>query len=198
LIYSRAVAGVAAGDAARALVEEHWSYMDGFADRMVARGPTLAPDRATWTGSLHIIDLPGAEAAHEFVEREPYHRAGLFEQHLIRRFDNLLGRTMWEFPGAHGDPRFLVIAQPTVEAGEPVPAVPASALAALGADHLIVYGQLLRPDEARPDEARPGGVALALQAPTRQALDTLLGAGHDRLEEHFDIQIHDWEFGGRR
>ena len=71
--------------------------MDRFAEGMVARGPTLAADRATWTGSLHIVDLPSADAAQKFVEREPYNRAGLFEEHLIRRFDNLLGRTMWEF-----------------------------------------------------------------------------------------------------
>ena len=74
--------------------------MDRFADGMIARGPTLAPDRETWTGSLHILDLPSAEAAREFVEREPYNRAGLFEHHMIRRFENLLGRTMWEFPEA--------------------------------------------------------------------------------------------------
>ena len=73
--------------------------MDRFADGMIARGPTLGADRETWTGSLHIVDLPSAEAAREFVEREPYNRAGLFEQHIIRRFKNLLGRTMWEFPG---------------------------------------------------------------------------------------------------
>ena len=54
---------------------------------MLARGPFLAGDRATWTGSIHIVDLPSAEAAREFAEREPYNRAGLFQDHLIRRFD---------------------------------------------------------------------------------------------------------------
>ena len=84
--------------------------MDAFADGMIARGPTLAADRETWTGSVHIVDLPSADAAREFVEREPYNRAGLFEQHVIRRFKNLLGRTMWEFPEASAEPRFMVIA----------------------------------------------------------------------------------------
>jgi hypothetical protein len=50
--------------------------MDQFADGMIARDPTLAADRATWTGSLHIVDLPSVEAARRFVEREPYNRAG--------------------------------------------------------------------------------------------------------------------------
>jgi hypothetical protein len=148
--------------------------MDRFSDRMVARGPTFAVDRTTWTGSLHIVDLPSAGAAHEFVEREPYNRAGLFEQHLVRRFHNLLGRTMREFPRVSDDPLFLVIAQ------APLPNLTARP------ESLIVHGELLT-----PDEATPAGAALALQAPTREAVETLLG-----LHEH--VQIHEWEFGGRR
>jgi uncharacterized protein len=97
--------------------------MNGFAEAMIARGPTLAADRATWTGSVHIVDLPSADAAREFVEREPYSRAGLFEQHVIRRFENLLGRTMWQSPGGSDDPRFFVIAHALAEAGEQAPAM---------------------------------------------------------------------------
>ena len=120
-VYSRAAPGAAGVEHDPALDEEHWSYMDGFADGMIARGPTLAADREQWTGSLHIVDLPSAEAAREFVEREPYNRAGLFEHHIIRRFENLLGRTMWESPGGSADPRFLVIAQRVPGAGEQAP-----------------------------------------------------------------------------
>jgi hypothetical protein len=71
--------------------------------------------------------------------------------------------------------------------------VPLPDLTALARDRLIVHGELLT-----PDEARPAGVALALQAPTRQAVDALLRDGQARLDEHFDVQILDWEFGGRR
>jgi hypothetical protein len=161
--------------------------MDRVADGMVARGPTLGADRASWTGSIHIVDLPSAEAAHEFVEREPYNRAGLFEEHLIRRFNNLLGRTMWEFPRRSDDPRFMVIAQ----ARAPTPPLPG--LTALGRERLIVHGELLT-----PDEAKPAGVVLALQAPTRDAVDALLSELRPGLDQHFDVRIHDWEFGGRR
>jgi uncharacterized protein YciI len=184
-IYSRASPSAAAVEHGRALDEEHWSYMDRFADGMIARGPTLAADRETWTGSLHVVDLPSAEAAREFVEREPYNRAGLFEDHVIRRFENLLGRTMWEFPGESADPRFLVIAH--------APSVPLPDFTALGRERLIVHGELLT-----PDEAKPVGVALALQAPTRDAVDALLRGGRPGLDEHVDVQILDWEFGGRR
>jgi uncharacterized protein len=186
-VYSRAAPSAADIDDP-ALNEAHWSYMDRFADRMIARGPTLAADRATWTGSLHIVDLPSAEAAHQFVEHEPYNRAGLFEQHLVRRFHNLLGRTMWESPRGSDDPRFLVIAHAPNE-----PAAPLPELTTPEDERLIVHGELLT-----PDNARPVGVALALQAPTPQAVDALLGRGRAPLDEHFDVQILDWEFGGRR
>jgi uncharacterized protein YciI len=176
-VYSRAASSAAAAEHDRALDEEHWSYMDRFAAGMIARGPTLAPDRETWTGSVHILDLPSTEAAREFVEHEPYNRAGLFEDHAIRRFNNLLGRTMWEFPRRSLDPRFLVIAQ------LPLPDSPA-----LRRERLIVHGELLT-----PDEARPAGVLFALQAPTREAVQEQAG-----LDEHDDVQILDWEFGGRR
>src|SRR5215211_6097845 len=114
--------------------------MDGFADGMTARGPTLAADRATWTGSIHIVDLPSAEAAREFVEREPYSRAGLFEQHIIRRFNNLVGRTMWESRGGSDDRRFFVIAHVRAEAAEQAPTVPLRGFPALAPGRLIVHG----------------------------------------------------------
>lgn len=192
-VYSRAASSAAAVEHDRALDEEHWSYMDAFADGMTARGPTLAADRATWTGSVHIVDLPSAEAAREFVEREPYNRAGLFEQHIIRRFKNLLGRTMWESGAASDDPRFLVIAQMPVEAGEHAGAVLVPDFTALARERLIVHGELLT-----PDEARPAGVVLALQAPTREAVDVLLRDRQAGLDDRFEIEMHDWEFGGRR
>jgi uncharacterized protein YciI len=91
LVYSRAAAGAADVDDP-ALNEEHWAYMERFAEGMVARGPTLTADRASWTGSLHIVDLPSTSAAREFVEREPYNRAGLFCDHFVRRFETRLGR----------------------------------------------------------------------------------------------------------
>jgi hypothetical protein len=123
--------------------------MDRFARGMIARGPTLAADRETWTGSLHVLELPSPEAAYAFVEREPYNRAGLFEEHLIRRFENRLGRTMWEFAGGSGDPRFLVIS-------------PAPVALAVPPERLIVRGDL-----RTADGGEPAGVALAFEAPAR-------------------------------
>ncbi len=186
-VYSRATLSAASVEHDRGLDEEHWSYMDRFADGMTARGPTLGTDRETWTGSLHIVDLPSADAAREFVEREPYNRAGLFERHVIRRFKNLLGRTMWEFRGGGADPRFLVIAHLQAAASEHAGRAD---FTALPREHVIVHGELLA-----PDDATLAGLVVALQAPTRDAVEAIGQAG---LDEHYDIEILDWEFGGRR
>jgi len=98
-----------------ALAEAHWSFMDRYAEAMLARGPTLTPDRATWTGSMHIVDLPDAQAARMFAFQEPFYRAGVYGQVLVRRWRNALGRTMWDYPAEPDDDRrFLVIGR-----GEP-------------------------------------------------------------------------------
>lgn len=172
-VYSRATPSAASTGHDRALDEQHWSYMDRFADGMVARGPTLAADRETWTGSLHILDLPSVGAAREFVEHEPYNRAGLFDRHHVWRFENRLGRTMWEAEGTTDDARFLVIANTSSRPDFPAP------------ERLIVHGELLT-----PEDGRPAGVALALAAPSRQAVEALF--------PNPDVEILDWEFGGRR
>ena len=73
--------------------------MDRFADGMIARGPTLSDDLESATGSVHIVDLPDAATARVFAFEEPNYLAGVYRDVTVRRFANLLGRTMWEFPG---------------------------------------------------------------------------------------------------
>lgn len=167
--------------------------MDRFADGMTARGPTLGTDRQSWTGSLHVVDLPDREAAREFVAREPYNQAGLFEEHLTWRFVNVLGRTMWQFAGVEDEPRFLVLAYSATDLPQDLRPEPRGDLRPELRERLILYGELRNVDD---DE--PVGVALAVQAPTREALDALLGQAREGHARCNDVEIHDWEFGGRR
>jgi len=92
------------------LLEQHWSYMDRYQAEMIARGPTLAGDGDTPTGSVHIADLPDPAAARAFAFDEPGYQAGIYRDVLLRRWRNLLGRTMWDFPGGQaGGNRYLVL-----------------------------------------------------------------------------------------
>jgi uncharacterized protein len=192
-VYSRAAIG-AAGAGDPALDDRHWSYMDRFADSMIARGPTLASDRQTFTGSMHVLGLPDADTARRFVADEPYNRAGLYEQHSVWLFDNLLRRTMWEFRHEASEPRFLVIAVAGDQgaAGSLVP-VPVADLSATLRDRLVLYGAL-----RAVERGSAVGMALAVQAPTRTAVDSLAQEALAPLGRRSDAEVHDWEFGGRR
>jgi len=161
------------------LLEAHWSYMDGFAAEMIARGPTLADDMDTATGSVHILDLPDVAAARAFVFDEPNYQAGVYRDVLLRRWRNTLGRTMWEIPGGRtGGNRYLVIGLGEGAAADlDVPEL----------DGLIAYGPLLADD----GETWLGTAAL-LRAPDADAARAVL-----TQERYADIEVHNWQFGGR-
>ena len=193
-VYSRDAAGTAALRDDDELLERHWSYIDEFAESMIARGPTLENDRETATGSLHVLGLPSVEAVHEFVACEPNNRAGVYAEHSIWRFENLLGRTMWEFSGVSDEPRFLIIARPQrgQKTGKSDRPIPVESLSAQLRERLILYGAL-----STLDGARLVGVALGVQARERAAVDSLLEQ-EDGLASFPALEIDDWEFGGRR
>ncbi|CAL9350597.1 hypothetical protein SUDANB121_00469 [Nocardiopsis dassonvillei] len=161
------------------LLEAHWSYMDRFADAMVARGPAFDEDGETPVGSVHIVDLPDAAAARAFAFDEPGYQAGAYRDVLLRRWRNLLGRTMWEFPG-DGGTRYLVLGLgPEGTAGAAVPD---------DRDALVAYGPLLSDDGS----LRVGTAAL-VQAPDADAARAVLGG-----ERYAEVEVREWEFGGRR
>jgi uncharacterized protein len=162
------------------LIEAHWSYMDRYAARMIARGPTFADDGETPTGSVHIADLPDPAAARAFAFDEPNYQAGVYRDVLLRRWRNTLGRTMWDFPGGRtGGHRYLVLG---------LGAGPAADLTVpSGRDDMIAYGPLLS-----DDGATWLGTAALVRAP---------GSDHARgvltQDRYADIEVHNWSFGGR-
>lgn len=181
------------------LTEAHWSFMDGYAGAMIARGPTLARDRETATGSMHIVDLPDAEAARVFVFEEPNYRSGVYEEVLVRRWRNALGRTMWEF---EGDPvanrRFLIIGHGAPGVGEISRALSderhRSFIDKGYADRFIARGPLLS-----DDGGSWAGSAMLIELRDRPEVDAMLAGDPYVLAGLYeDVEIHDWEFGGRR
>ena len=161
------------------LIEEHWSYMDRFAEQLIARGPTFAGE--TPTGSVHIVDRPDPAAARAFAFDEPNYQAGVYRDVLLRRWRNTLGRTMWDFPGGReGGNRYLVLGLGSGPAADvEIPSNP---------DELIEYGPLLS-----DDGGAWLGTAALVRAPDPDAARTALTAGR-----YADIEVHDWIFGGRR
>jgi uncharacterized protein YciI len=163
------------------LLEEHWSYMDRYASGMIARGPTLDDDGDAATGSVHIVDLPDHAAAHAFAFDEPNYQAGVYRDVLLRRWRNTLGRTMWDFPGGPaGGSRYLVLGLGAGPAADL--AVPADQ------DELIAYGPLLS-----DNGASWLGTAALLRAADPDAARAVLTAA-----AYAAIEVHNWQFGGRR
>ena len=144
-VYSRDVPGVSAQ--LDALAEAHWSYMDRFADRLVARGPTLTDDGETHTGSIHIVTVPDAGAARHFADDEPFHSAGLYADTAVSRYVNLLERSMWDRPPVPDLERttFLRAAWPAIAAdARTVRAARETAVA--GSDPWVFLGLLVSED----------------------------------------------------
>ena len=163
------------------LIEDHWSYMDRYTKELIARGPTFAGDGETPTGSVHILDLPDPAAARAFAFDEPNYQAGVYRDVLLRRWSNMLGRTMWDFPGGRtGGSRYLVLG---LGAEGPVDVqLPHSQ------ENLIAFGPLLSDDGA----GRLGTAAL-VRAPGPDEARAVLTA-----ERYAAVEVHVWEFGGRR
>ena len=162
------------------LLEQHWAYMDRYQAQMIARGPTLADDGGAPTGSVHIVDLPGPAAARAFAFDEPGYQAGVYRDVLLRRWRNLLGRTMWDFPGGRaGGNRYLVLGLGTGPAADL--GVPPSS------------------DSSGPyatSSSGSGGTWLGTAVLVR-ARDPDAARGILTPDRYAGIEVHRWQVGGR-
>jgi uncharacterized protein YciI len=129
---------------------------------------------------VHILDLPDLATARAFVFDEPNYQAGVYRDVMLRRWRNVLGRTMWDFPGGRdGGNRYLVLG---LGSGRPADLVPPHD------DELIAYGPLLS-----DDGATWLGTAVLVRAPDPDAARAVLTP-----DRYAGVEVHDWEFGGRR
>ncbi len=162
----------------RVMLEQHWDYVDQFADRMVARGPTFADD-GTLSGSVHIVDLPDVTTARAFAFDEPGYQAGVYRDVMLRRWRNVSGRTMWDFVSEHpGRDRYLVLG--LGREGAP------DATEAPGPE-VIAYGPLLS-DDAKTTL----GTAALVEALDAAGATQALGPGR-----HAAVEVNRWRCGGR-
>ena len=180
------------------VTEAHWSFMDGYADAMIARGPTLSADRMSATGSMHIVELPDAAAAQRFAFTEPYFRAGIFRDVMIRRWHNSLGGTMWDFDGsAFDDPRFLVIGH-----GNSDMDAARDALLDDRRGYFVEHGYnerfIARGPLLSDDGKLWAGSVMLVEMSDRGALEAMLAdEPFIRAGLYAEVEIHDWQFGGR-
>jgi len=58
----------------------HLEFLAAHADKVVLAGPLLSEDRQTLVGSLLVLDFADRAALDDFLARDPYAKAGLFER----------------------------------------------------------------------------------------------------------------------
>jgi hypothetical protein len=181
------------------ILEAHWSFMDGYAAGMIARGPTLAEDGDAPTGSMHMVDLPDAEAARVFAYDEPNYKAGVYADVMVRRWENALGRTMWAFTGdPENNRRFLVIGH-----GRPRMSAVRDGLRAARRDYMAAHSYRDRLIACGPllsdDGAQWIGTALTIKLPSRAAVEGMLADDpYAQAGLYERVEIHPWRFGGRQ
>jgi len=190
--YCRDKAGV--GQTRRALLKDHWAFMRPYIDAMIARGPTMSDDGKAVTGSMHMVDLPDVEAARVFAHDDPLARGGVFDDIMVRRYRNVLGRTMWQFEGDAKNPRFLFIgeAKPGIakQGQDLLDAQSAYLSHAERAAQVIVFGPLL----GAVGETW-AGTAMLLETPDRAAAEALV-QGDPAAKLYARAELLHWRFGG--
>jgi uncharacterized protein YciI len=169
--------------------EAHWSFMEGYSDRLRVRGPTLSADGEVHTGSLHIVALSSLAETETFAYQEPYYKAGCYGEVIIRRWHDRLGRPIGDFKsqGREGDePLFLILGDGVPGARPPEPP---RDLAPGHRDQLAAYGwtQSL-------DGAQWTGFAAVLPASALDVINALL-ADAPLIAS---LAVHRWCVGGRR
>ena len=176
-----------------ALGEAHWAYMDQFAQRLVARGPTLSPDGTAHTGSVHILEAADLTAARRFALEEPYSRAGLYSAVTVTPWSNALGGTMWDRPPASPEtPSTMVIASwPRRPCAQDQRDAAWRALTHPAGREAFVFGGLL----LGKGESETVGLAFALDRdlPDTERLVETLGCAQTSTS----IMSHRWCRGGR-
>lgn len=158
------------------LDEAHQSYMDGWLPVMIGRGPTLSPDGADHTGSVHVIDVDDIVVARRFAVEEPYASAGWYAEVSVWPMRSLTEGTMWDRPQpAESQASSFVLVS---WAARPIDEARFATLPWL-------FGGLLLDENA-------AGVGVA------GALDLAPGAARELLRDlPGAVQVHRWARGGR-
>lgn len=167
------------GPLRRRMVEQHWTYMDRYDSALALRGPAFDDDEQL-VGSVHVVEVATSTDARAFAFDEPCYQAGAYRDVMLRRWDNVLGRSMWQYPRCdHTDGLFLCVGFEAEPRGPLRAQIP-------DAD-LVAFGHLLSDDAT----LQLGTVAI-VRAPGARAARDVLG---DSLT---GIEAYRWTFGGRR
>jgi uncharacterized protein YciI len=67
----------------------HKAYLAEVQEHIAFAGPLVADDGMTMQGSLLVIDFPSRQSAQEWLDHEPFVKAGVFASTSVHAFVNL-------------------------------------------------------------------------------------------------------------
>lgn len=74
-----------------AALPEHRAYLKAYDEHMVLVGP-MRDENGNSCGSLYIFETEDADEIRDWLSREPFAQAGVYNDLLIRRFDPVMSR----------------------------------------------------------------------------------------------------------
>lgn len=181
------------GTEMEALVEEHWSYMDRFEDRLVLRGPTLSEDGEEHTGSVHVIEVTDRAAAERFAEEEPFRQADLYKEVTAVRAEVLLDRGPTEDRALREEPHSLVTAQWSPEPREAATGAAGTPVWGPDTDDRLSFTAVLVDDTAD----RTVGIVAAVRALPEEAAELLRPLAAGLAGAPVTLVSQRWQRGGR-
>ncbi|MDT8895738.1 YciI family protein [Halomonas sp. I1] len=66
--------------------DEHLAYLDSRVERLIACGAKLSDDGKRAHGGIYLVAVESRQEARDFIEADPFYRAGLFERVDISRW----------------------------------------------------------------------------------------------------------------
>jgi uncharacterized protein len=70
------------------LRSEHLAWLGAVGEKIAFAGPLTTDDGEQPLGSLLVIDFPSRDVADEWIDNEPFNRAGLYANRAIHAFVN--------------------------------------------------------------------------------------------------------------
>ena len=99
-------------DALRAAtIEAHRNFLDGYPQQTWYSGPLFSDDNQHAIGSLRLIEFADRAAAQDYINADPYTRAGIFAAIDIERWTPELDIRQRDYPRQDGTMQFVMHSQ---------------------------------------------------------------------------------------
>lgn len=96
-------------DALRAAtIDAHRNFLDGYPEVTWYSGPLFTDDNKNAIGSLRLIEFPARAAALDYINADPYTKAGIFQSITVERWHPALDVRQRDYPRKDDTMQFVI------------------------------------------------------------------------------------------